>query len=61
MAAVHEATVSVVHEVILFLVHKTTLLAVHIEPTKAVISFLINIKPTRSYSPSKNVIVYLAA
>ena len=47
MAAVHEATVSVVHEVTLSSVHETTLPAVRIEPTKAVTSLRVNIKPTR--------------
>ena len=47
MAAVHEATVSAVHEVTLSSVHETTLPAVRIEPTKAVTSLRVNIKPTR--------------
>ena len=42
-------------------VHKVTLSAMRIEPTKAVISLLVNIKPTRSCRISKNVTVYLAA
>ena len=38
MAVVYKATV--------FAMHKTTLLTVRIKPTKAVISLLVNIKPT---------------
>ena len=53
MAGVHEVTFSSVHE--------TTLPAVRIEPTKAVTSLLVNIKPTRSRKTSKNVTVHLAA
>ena len=59
MAAMHKATISAVHEVILFLVHETTLPAVRIEPRKAVISLLVNIKPTRSCGTSKNVTVHM--
>ena len=40
-------TLFLMHGVTLFLVHKTTLSAVRIEPTKAVTSFWVNIKPTR--------------
>ena len=61
MAAVHEATVSAVHEVTLSLVYEITFPAVRIEPTKAVISLLVNIKPTRFRGTSKNVTVHLAA
>ena len=42
-------------------VHKVTLFAMRIEPTKAVTSLLVNIKPTRSRRISKNFTVYLAA
>ena len=38
---------AVVHEVTLSLVHETTLPAVRIEPTKAVTSLRVKIKPTR--------------
>ena len=38
---------AVVHEVTLSLLHETTLPAVRIEPTKAVTSLRVNIKPTR--------------
>ena len=47
MAAGHETTVSAVHKVTLSSVHETTLFAVRIEPTKAVTSLRVNIKPTR--------------
>ena len=39
---------AVVHEVTLSSVHETTLPAVRIEPTKAVTSLRVNIKPTSS-------------
>ena len=42
-------------------VHEITLPAMRIEPTKAVTSFLVNIKSTRSCGTSKNATVYLAA
>ena len=45
----------------LFLVHKITLFTVGIEPTKAVIFFLVNIKPTRSCETSKNITVHFTA
>ena len=48
---------AVVHEVTLFLVYETTLSAVRIEPTKAITSLLVNIKPTRFRGTSKNVTV----
>ena len=46
IAAVYKATVSAVHKVTLFLVHEINFPTVRIELTKAVTSFLVNIKPT---------------
>ena len=56
MAMVHKVTLSLVYKVTLFLVYKVTLSSVYeailpsvcIETTKAIISFQVNIKPTRS-------------
>ena len=42
-------------------VYKFTLFIVRIEPIKAVIFFLVNIKPTRFCETSKNVTIHLVA
>ena len=47
MTMVHEVTLSWVHKVTFFLVYKSTFPAVRIETMKAIISFRVNIKPTR--------------
>ena len=53
--------IAAMHKAIVSLMYKITISAVRIEPTKAVTSLLMNIKPIRSCKTSKNFMVYLAA
>ena len=47
------------HEVTFFAIYKTTFFVMRIKFTKAVIFFLLNIKPRQSYKTSKNITIYL--
>ena len=61
MALVYKVILSMVHKSTVLTVHKITLFAMRIELTKAMISFLINIKLIQSCETFKNFTAYLTA